>query len=135
MKKIRLFSLFLVLVLLVSLLAACNKRGGVVEAFTEAGYDCTAIASLTEEDDRALLLKMFGEEVLDALPECEILVFSKYLIPGAAVFCFESSSALREYLNEMGEDAYEAAREEGRVLGNCYLAYAGYGTLEIFSGK
>ena len=135
MKKIRFGACLLLILMLVSLLTACDKRGSVERAFKTAGYDLTVIDAALDEEDRALLLKLFDKERVESLPDCRILVFSKYRIPGAAVFCFSSSGELRRYLNTQGGDAYKTARREGRVRGNCYLAYAGYGTLEIFTGK
>ena len=131
MKKIRFLSLFLLLAVLLSFLVACDKSESVRSAFLDAGYELTEIGGGPTDEERTLLLKMFDEERVDALPECRILVFSKYRIPCATVFVFSSGGELKNYL----EDAYATAKQEGRVRGNCYLAYAGYGTQEIFSGK
>ena len=130
-RSVRALLLLLLLSLLTASLVSCDSRATVVKNFDAAGWDVKTINPNADED-RAVILRICSEAELKKFPSCEIIVCSKSRIPLAGILCFDTGSQLRQYLDSLGEDAYETAREEGRIRNNCYLFYAGYGAIEIY---
>lgn len=125
----------LLLVLLLPALAACDSSGRVASAFRDSGYDVEEYSPGESAAEEVLLALGYSEDEIGELSEYRLLIASKSRIPLAMVVVFPSGGKLRSFLDGREEGGYAAAKEEGRVRRNAYLAYAAYGTVEIFGGK
>ena len=133
-RTVRTWLLFLLAALLATSLVACDTWDTVEKNFIEAGWEPVVVDPDNDAEGRALLLRLIEEKEINKLPECEIIVCKKGgIVPLAGILRFSSGAQLRRYLDSLEGDAYATARKEGRIRGNCYLFYAGYGAIEIYT--
>lgn len=126
MKKIL---VVLTAVLLVVSLVGCNsdKSESIKKSFEEAGWTVSTVKADSENvllD--ALLDSLLDEEQREDLSNYE-LIFCKNGLKTALVIKFPSASDLKDFLVTEDEDgkkdtsAYDDAKEDGRINGNCLL--------------
>ena len=132
---VKALSCLLLLALLLPALAACDSSGSVASAFRGAGYEVKEYSPGDGTAPEVLLGLGYSEEEIGEFSEYRLLIASKSRIPLAMIVVFPSGGKLRSFLDGREEGGYAAAKEEGRVRRNAYLAYAAYGTVEIFGGK
>ncbi len=120
-------ALSLALVMLLALVS-CDKSSSVKKAFEKEEYTVESIDSskLTESATLQGLLKDAGytDEQIKDLANYELIYASKSLTQFALIIKFPGSGDLKSFLTVKKDDkddtsAYDAAKEDGRINGNC----------------
>ncbi len=140
MKKLmKLTALTLVAVLLLASLVSCDKSKGLKEAYMDAGYTVTVLTGDSKEAVAVMEALGWTEEEIEDVEDYELILCSK-VVPQALIVKFPNFLELRDYLidEEDGvkdDSAYQKAKEENRIKGNCLLVY-GLGNADaVFAGN
>ena len=126
-KLVKLLSLVLVASMLLVCLASCDASGSIKKAYEEAGYE---VKTLSAEDDdvRAILLNLYSEDEIEEMDDYEFLFCVKMFVPSALIIKFPSAGELKDFLvveedGKKDDSAFTAAKEAGKINGNCLLVY------------
>ena len=138
MKNItRILAILSALVLLVSLVSCGDKSGAIKKAFEEADWTVTTVN--TENSTVKTVLSLFlTEEQIEDAAEYEIIWCNKSIIKNAVVIKFPSSGDIKTFLtvedSEGKKDtkAYDEAKANGMINGNCLLITADSDAKELF---
>jgi uncharacterized lipoprotein YehR (DUF1307 family) len=138
MKNItRILAILSALVLLVSLVSCGDKSGAIKKAFEEDGWTVTTVN--TENSTAKTVLSLFlTEEQIEDAAEYEIIWCNKSIVKNAVVIKFPSSGDIKTFLtvedSEGKKDtkAYDEAKANGMINGNCLLVTADSDAKELF---
>jgi uncharacterized lipoprotein YehR (DUF1307 family) len=138
MKNItRILAILSALVLLVSLVSCGDKSGAIKKAFEEDGWTVTTVN--TENSTAKTVLSLFlTEEQIEDAAEYEIIWCNKSIVKNAVVIKFPSSGDIKTFLtvedSEGKKDtkAYDEAKANGMINGNCLLITADSDAKELF---
>lgn len=122
MKKLaKILSLVLIVALSAAIFTACaDKSDKIKKAFENEGYEVKTVDS-TNSAVKAIADILLDDEQKEELSKYEVIICTKGIQSGLIVKC-GSTKALQEFMNtENAADAYEKAKEEGLVNGNCCL--------------
>ena len=138
MKNItRILAILSALVLLVSLVSCGDKSGAIKKAFEEDGWTVTTVNTDNSTAKTVLSLFLTEEQIEDAA-EYEIIWCNKSIIKNAVVIKFPSSGDIKTFLtvedSEGKKDtkAYDEAKANGMINGNCLLITADSDAKELF---
>ena len=134
-KLLKLTALTLVAVLLLTSLVSCDASKGLKEAYMEAGYTVQVVSGESSEAKAFFNLVDLTEEEIDELEDYELILCWKSIVPAALIVKFPHFLALREFLIEEEDgvkdtSAYDKAKENGKINGNCLLIY-GIGDADV----
>ncbi|MBQ2718716.1 MAG: hypothetical protein IJF73_01470 [Clostridia bacterium] len=141
MKKItKLTAVCLVAVLLLLSLVGCNKRDSLVEAYTEAGYDVTVTLASNDKVKAFFTLLGYTAEQIDDMDDQSFIAVYRGVVPYALIACYSSSFELKDDLIEEEDgvkdtSAYDKAKANGKINGNCLLLYSIGDTDVIFAAN
>ena len=138
-KLVKLTALTLVAVLLLASLVSCDNSKGLKQAYIDAGYTVKAV---TNEDTAAqIIFNLIGmtEDEIEELEDYEIVICSKGLSQ-AMIVKFPHMFELKDYLVEEEDgvkdtSAYDKAKANGKINGNCLLLYGTGDADVIFAGN
>ena len=126
MKKfLKLLFIALAVVVIAAFAGCSDKSGAIKRAFEKEGYEVTTINGA----DNETLKSWLSDEKLDEIGQYEVITCSKSLLDSAIIFKCPSKDAIIE---NMGQEEYDKAVEDGLINGNCYLFTLAPGAAEIF---
>ena len=138
MKNItRILAILSALVLLVSLVSCGDKSGAIKKAFEEDGWTVTTVNTDNSTAKTVLSLFLTEEQIEDAA-KYEIIWCNKSIVKNAVVIKFPSSGDIKTFLtvedSEGKKDtkAYDEAKANGMINGNCLLITADSDAKELF---
>lgn len=138
-KKLGIVSVVCLALVMAMALTACSAAGGIKKNFEKEGYTVTSVK--VEDDSSAeATLKALGlsDDQLNNVKKCELITVSKNL-NSAVIIAFPGASDLKDYFTVEKEDgskdtsAYDKAKEEGYIKGNCLLITISSDAKEIFN--
>ena len=138
-KLLKLTALTLVAVLLLASLVSCDKSKGLKEAYMEAGYTVQVVSGESSEAKTFFNLIGMTEEEIDELEDYELILCWKSVVPAACIVKFPHMFELKDFLVEEEDgvkdtSAYDKAKANGKINGNCLLLY-GIGDADVvFAG-
>ena len=133
-KTIKLIAFALVLVMTVTMLAACgDKSGAIKSAFEKEGYTVEAVKyDKLSKTAKGIIEDVLGDELAQAMAQYEILVCTK-VIPTALVIKFPSEGDIKTALTvEDDASLYDELKNSGFINGNCLLLTILPGPADIF---
>ena len=137
MKKfLKFLSSALLVVVLAFALTGCDKSGSIKKAFENEGYT-VSVVDAENSGVASLLSSSLTKEQQEDLEKYEIISCSKTLSVAVIIKC-GSEGELKDFLtvedSEGNKDtsAYDKAKENGNINGNCYLITLSSGAKEIF---
>ncbi len=139
MKRVlKLISLSLALVLLAAALVSCgDKSGAIKKAFEKEEYTVTTVDAENSTVKTIFSLLNLTEEQRKEAAEYELLVCTKS-VNVALVIKFPSSKDIKEFFVTEDKDgkedtsAYDKAKENGWINGNCLILTVSNNALSIF---
>jgi len=122
----RILVILTALVLLVSLVSCGDKSGAIKKAFENDGW---TVKSVKADDStvKTVLSLLLTEEQIEKADDYEIIWCNKNLVKNAVVIKFPSAGDIKGFLTVKDSDgkdntkAYEEAKENGMINGNCLL--------------
>ncbi|MGN0813640.1 MAG: hypothetical protein ACI4MH_00220 [Candidatus Coproplasma sp.] len=137
MKKfLKLLSSALLVVVLAFAFTGCDKSGSIKKAFENEGYTVTVVDA-ENSGVASLLSGSLTKEQQEDLAKYEIIYCNKSLATAVIIKC-GSESDLKDFLtvedSEGNKDtsAYDKAKENGTINGNCYIITLSSAAKEIF---
>ncbi len=118
-------------------LVSCDKSSAVKKAFEKAEYKVTSVKADSEDAKTLLKLMNFSEDQMKEIGEYEIMLCTSG-IKIALVIKFPGSGDLKSFLTVEKEDgskdtaAYDKAKEDGNINGNCLLLTLSNDARDIF---
>ncbi len=125
-------SMALLTIILAFTLAGCNTDGKIKKAFEKEGYTVTATTVEENKEATAVLSALLTEDEMKDANKYGIIVVSKAIVNTGVIIQFPSSGKLKETLNKNDDKAYDKAKEDGFVNGNCYLVSISPDVIKIF---
>lgn len=141
------------LVLLVSLVS-CDKSGSIKKAFEKENYEVKAYTGDDSNVQAVVTLMGLTEDQKKDIAEYEIIVVNKKTegqsglagilenigsaVPDAVIVKFPSAGDLKDFMTvekdgEKDTSAYDKAKEDGKINGNCWFAMGNDAAKEIFA--
>lgn len=137
MKKfLKVLSTALLVVVFALAFAGCDKSGSIKKAFENEGYT-VAVVDAENSGVAALIGSSLTKEQQEELAKYEIIYCSKSINVAVIIKC-GSEGELKDFLttedSEGNKDAsaYDSAKENGYINGNCYLITVSSAAKEIF---
>lgn len=133
LKKLALIALA---ALMVVSLVSCDKSNAVKKAFEKADYKVSTVDS--DDDLIKGLLATLDEEQKKAIAEYELILAQKGVIPIALIVKFPAAGDLKAFLTvekdgKKDTSAYDKAKEEGYINGNCWILTLSSDAKDIFA--
>ena len=120
-------------------MAGCDKSGSIKKAFEKEEYTVTTV-STSDSTVNSILKPLLTEDQLKKANEYEVILCAgkglNLLTGSGVVIKFSSSSELKDFLTvekdgNKDTTAYDKAKEDGRINGNC-LYFGSSAGKEIF---
>ena len=137
MKILKKILVILTAALLVLSLASCDKSGSIKKAFEKEDYTVTVVDA-TNGTVKNLLDLALSDEQMEEVAEYEIILVSNGLFNTAAIIKFPSAGDLKNFLTvekdgKKDTEAYDTAKKNGKINGNCLLIGGSDEVEEIFN--
>jgi len=119
-------------------MAGCDKSGSIKKAFEKEGYTVTTVDA--NNDTAKGIFKAVGmtDDQIKKAGEYELILCVNGLINSALVLKCSSSGEVKDFLTSEDKDgnkdtsAYDKAKENGLINGNCYIITVSSSAKEIF---
>ena len=137
MKTLKKILVILTAALLVLSLASCDKSGSIKKAFEKEDYTVTVVDA-NNGTVKNLLDLALSDDQMEKIAEYEIILVSNGLLNTAAIIKFPSAGDLKDFLTvekdgKKDTEAYDTAKENGKINGNCLLIGGSDEVEEIFN--
>lgn len=132
----RILVLLTALVLVFSLASCGDKSAAIKKAFEKEGWTVTTVN--TEDTGVKTVLKiMLTDEQIEKVSEYEIIFCAKSITKSAVVIKFPSAGDVKDFLTvekdgKKDSSAYDQAKKDGNINGNCLLISLSSDAKEIF---
>lgn len=133
----RILVLLTALVLVFSLASCGDKSGSIKKAFEKEGWTVKTV-NADDTGVKTILEILLSDEQIEKASEYEIILCTNGILNSAIVMKFPSSGDLKDFLTVEDEDgkkdtsAYDKAKENGTINGNCLLITMSSEAKEIF---
>ena len=137
MKNLKRALVLLMALVVVFSLTSCDKSGSIKKAFEKEGW---TVKTVNAEDSgvKTVLKILLSDKQIEDLANYEIMWCTSGILNTAVVIKFPSSGAVKDFLTVEDKDgnkdtsAYETAKENGTINGNCLLITLSSEAKEIF---
>lgn len=135
-KLLKVLSAAILVVVLAFAFAGCDKSGSVKKAFENEGYT-VSVVDAENSGVASLISGSLTKEQQEELAKYEIIYCSKALNVAVVIKC-GSEGELKDFLTTEDSEgkkdtsAYDKAKENGYINGNCYLITLSSAAKEIF---
>jgi uncharacterized protein YpmS len=101
--------------------AGCDKSSSIKKAFEDEGYTVSTVDT-TNSTVKTLLSTVLTEDQMKEADNYEVILCSKSLNV-AVIIKFPGSGDVKSFLTDEdgNTDAYDTAKDNGTINGNCYL--------------
>ena len=132
----RVLCLALVLCMTFSLVACGDKSESIKKAFEEAKYTVTTVDT-NNDTAKGILKLLLSDEQIEKVGEYELFLCTNGLFNTAIVIKFPGSGDVKEFLTTEKDGkkdtaAYDKAKEDGKINGNCLIITASSDALKVF---
>ncbi len=128
---------FFAALLMVFGLASCDKSGSIKKAYEKADYK-VEVVDTNNSLVKGMLSEMLTEDQMKDAEKYEVIYASKGLTNMAIVMKFPSSGDVKDFYTVEDKDgkkdtsAYDKAKEDGNIKGNCVLFVSTGDAKDIF---
>ena len=125
------------LVLLVSLVSCGDKSGAIKKAFEDDGWTVKTVKA-DDAGVEVILSLLLTDEQIEKADDYEIILCNKNIVKNAIVIKFPSAGDVKTFLTVEDSDgkanteAFENAKKNGMINGNCLLITADSDAKELF---
>ena len=133
----RILVIFTAVILLLSMVSCGDKSGAIKKAFEDDGWTVKTVKA-DDTGVKVILELLLTDEQIEKAADYEIILCNKNIIKNAVVIKFPSSGDVKDFLTVEDEDgkknteAYEKAKEDGLINGNCLLITVDADAKKIF---
>ena len=137
MKNFKRALVLLVDLVLVFSLTSCDKSESIKKAFEKEGWSVKTV-NADDSGVKTVLKLLLSDKLIEDLADYEIIWCSNGVLNQAVVIKFPSSGDLKDFLTVEDKDgkkdtsAYEKAKDNGSINGNCLLITSNSEAKEIF---
>ncbi len=133
----RILVIFTAVILLLSMVSCGDKSGAIKKAFEDDGWTVKTVKA-DDTGVKVVLEILLTDEQIEKAADYEIIFCNKNIIKNAVVIKFPSAGDIKAFLTVEDKDgkkdttAYDKAKEEGMINGNCLLITVDSDAKELF---